>query len=148
MKALDEMISRFDSLTLRLVSSRELREREEEFRTETPVASKAIYEAYDSVDTKTTAVLQHVSIMIAVTGILYSQTGSLLFKWFFGLETLCYVLLALLCLRLLMSQHHSPTFPDTMNVAAKEATLDLTAKLTFLVSVFLIGTVVLELVAR
>jgi hypothetical protein len=149
MTFLDSMISKFDALVLYFVPDSQLKQREEEFWTEMGSLSsdskKAIYEAYDSIDTKATAVLQHVSIMIAVTGILYSQ-ASRAFKWFFGTETLVYVILALFCLRLLMVQHHSSNFGDTKNVVAKEALLDVTAKLTFLISIVLIATVLIELV--
>jgi hypothetical protein len=149
---LSEMISKFDALTLRFIPDNRLQRREAEFSKETSIYdnnfSRAIHDAYGSIDTKATAVLQHVSIMIAVTGILYSQASAAIFKWLFGAKTLLYVVLALFCLRLLMAQHHSPIFGEAMNVAAKEATLDLTAKLTFLVSIVLIITVVVELVAR
>ncbi|MFZ3310303.1 MAG: hypothetical protein WA280_13145, partial [Xanthobacteraceae bacterium] len=63
-----------------------------------------------------------------------------------GIETLVYVILALFCLRLFMMQHHSGQFSDTQNVVAREAMLDVVAKFTFLISIFLVGTVLLELV--
>lgn len=132
------------------VSKEELARRDGDFKRDdtTSVLGRAIYNAYDSIDTKATAILQHVSIMIAVTGILYSWTEVSFFKTLFGLETLSYVLLAILCLRLFMEQSHSDQFSDTENVVAREALLDLVAKLTFLVSLFLIGTVIVELVVR
>ena len=152
MTILNEMISKFDALTLRLMLDGELKQREAEFGSEVSSYdssfAKFIRDSYASVDTKATAVLQHVSIMIAVTGILYSQANGPVFKGLFGLETLLYVVLALFCLRLLMVQHHSKVFGETKNVAAKEATLELTAKLTFLISVLLIITVLVELVVR
>jgi hypothetical protein len=152
MTFLNKMISTFDTLTLRLISENELIRREAESTSEIHsydnAPNKFIRGAYASVDTKATAVLQHVSIMIAVTGILYSQANGPVFKLLFGAETLLYVVLALFCLRLLMAQHHSPRFGESKNVAAKEATLELTAKLTFLISVLLIITVLVELVIR
>lgn len=152
MKFLDDMISKFDALMMRSVSSAELTQRDKEFRVEATqygnAINRSIYDAYESIDTKATAILQHVSIMIAVTGILYSQTTPSLFKWLFGIETLIYVVLALFCLRLFMMQHHSHQLSDTQNVVAREVFLDVVAKFTFLVSVFLVGTVLLELVTR
>ena len=152
MKFLDDIISKFDALVLRSLSATELRERDEEFRKDAnnygDALTRSVYEAYDSIDTKATAILQHVSIMIAVTGILYSQTTGTFFKSLFGIETLLYVILALFCLRLFMMQHHSGQFSDTQNVAAREAILDIVAKFTFLVSIVLVGTILLELVLR
>ena len=79
MKFLDAMISRFDALTLRSSTKEDLSEREKEFREEATLHGNAvnmtINEAYDSIDAKATAILQHVSIMIAVSGILYSSIG-------------------------------------------------------------------------
>ena len=43
-----------------------------------------------------------------------------------------------------MHQHMSPNFHATKDVVAKEATLDLTAKLTFFVSIALVVTVICE----
>jgi hypothetical protein len=152
MMFLNRMISGFDALILRLTPDGELKNREKESSSEVhsydSSLSKFIRDAYASVDIKATAVLQHVSIMIAVTGILYSQANGPVFKWLFGAETLLYVVLALFCLRLLMAQHHAPNFGETTNVAAKEATLELTAKFTFLISILLIITVLVELVVR
>ena len=151
MKFLDKMIAGFDALTLLFIKHEELKEREAKLPTvihsydSSP--SKLVRDSYASVDTKATAVLQHVSIMIAVTGILYSQATRSVFKLLFGAETLLYVVLALFCLRLLMAQFQSTT-SETINVSAKEATLELTAKLTFLISVVLIVTVLIELVIR
>ncbi|RTM06371.1 MAG: hypothetical protein EKK33_32745 [Bradyrhizobiaceae bacterium] len=151
MKYLDAMISRFDALTLRFSSDQDLKQREEEFRNEIPLyanaANRLVNEAYDSVDTKATAILQHVSIMIAVSGLLYSQAASFL-RFFFVGEMLLYIILALYCLRLLMMQHVSPAYSDVQNAVCKEAVLDLTAKLTFLVSVALVLTVVAEVLVK
>lgn len=152
MTFLDGMISKFDALTLRFISDAGVKQRETEVSSEVSSYdssfSKFIRDAYASVDTKATAVLQHVSIMIAVTGILYSQATGPVFRLLFGAETLLYVVLALFCLRLLMAQSHSKQFGETKNVAAKEAALELTAKLTFLVTILLIVTVIVELVIR
>jgi hypothetical protein len=151
-KLLDEMVSRFDSIVLRSVSDEELQNRDKEFVRDAGLYSntmnRSIYEAYDSIDTKATAILQHVSIMIVATGFLYSLTSVTFLKILFGAETLLYVVLALFCLRLFMHQNHSKDLSETMNVVARESILDLTAKLTFLISLFLIGTVALELVIR
>jgi hypothetical protein len=150
-KFLDEVISQFDRQVLRFLTSDELQQRKQEFEDEVgrydSNLNKMINDAYDAVDTKATAVLQHVSIMIAVTGVLFSQAG-VRFRWLFGTEMLLYVVLALFCLRLLMAQHHSGQFSDIQNAAAKEAILDLTAKLTFIISVALIITVLAELVVK
>jgi hypothetical protein len=151
-KLLDAMISKFDALTLRPSTAKDLRQREKEFRDEASLygnaVTRAVYEAYDSIDAKATAILQHVSIMIAVSGVLYSQAASSLFRFLFIGEMLIYIVLALFCLRRLMAQHMSPSYSDTLNVVAKEAVLDLTAKLTFLISVALILTVIGEVVAK
>ena len=151
MKFLDAVIVQFDQLVLQYLASDELQQRKQEFEEEIgrydTNQNKMVNDAYDAVDTKATAVLQHVSIMIAVTGVLFSQAG-VWFKWLFGTEMLLYVVLALFCLRLLMVQHHSGQFSDIQNAAAKEAILDLTAKLTFVISVVLIITVLAELVVK
>ena len=86
--------------------------------------------------------------MIAVTGALYSWTSVAFLKLLFGVETLLYVLLAVFCLRLFMAQDHSVSLSDTQNVVMREALLDLTAKLTFFVSIILIGTVLIELALK
>jgi hypothetical protein len=151
-KFLDAMISKFDALTLRSSTDEDLQQREKEFREEAGLYGNAVNmsvnEAYDSIDAKATAILQHVSIMIAVSGLLYSQAASVFFRFSFIGEMLLYVVLALFCLRLLMAQHMSPSYSDTKNVVAKEAVLDLTAKFTFLISVALILTVVTEVAAK
>ena len=130
MKFLDLMISKFDALTLRSSSDEDLQKRDKEFRDEIPLyantVNRSVNEAYDSIDTKATAILQHVSIMIAVSGVLYSQAASFL-RFFFVSEMLLYIILTLSCLRLLMMQHLSPSYSGTQNVVAKEAVLDLTA---------------------
>ncbi|MGB9114268.1 hypothetical protein [Bradyrhizobium sp.] len=151
MKFLDQMISRFDALTLRTSSDADLQKRDKEFRDEAPLyanmLNRSVYEAHDSIDTKATAILQHVSIMIAVSGVLYSQAASFL-RFFFVSEMLLYIILALYCLRLLMAQQMSSSYSDTQNVVAKEAVLDLTAKFTFLISVALVLTVVAEVILK
>ena len=151
MKFLDLMISKFDALTLRSSSDEDLQKRDKEFRDEIPLyantVNRSVNEAYDSIDTKATAILQHVSIMIAVSGVLYSQAASFL-RFFFVSEMLLYIILTLSCLRLLMMQHLSPSYSGTQNVVAKEAVLDLTAKLTFLISVALVLTIVAEVVVK
>jgi hypothetical protein len=150
-KLLDAMISNFDSLTLRSSTEDDLQKRDKEFRDEISVYGnaviRAVNEAQDSIDAKATARLQHVSIMIAVSGLLYSQAVSFL-RFFFAGEMLLYIILALYCLRLLMAQQLSPAHSDTQNVVAKEAMLDLTAKITFLISVALVLTVVAEVVVK
>jgi hypothetical protein len=146
------MIAKFDFLSRLSCSNEELQKRDKEFRSEVTLYNnlntKAVYEAYDSIDTKATAVLQHVSIMIAVSGVLYSQAASKIFQMLFIGEMLLYIVLALFCLRLLMPQHVSPSYSETQNVVAKESVLDLTAKLTFLISVALILTVIAEVAAK
>jgi hypothetical protein len=150
-KFLDSMISTFDALTLRSATDEDLQTREKEFREEillySNTVNRSVNEAHDSIDTKATAILQHVSIMIAVSGVLYSQAASFL-RFFFVSEMLLYIILTLYCLRLLMAQYMSPSYSDTQNVVAKEAVLDLTAKLTFLISVALVLTVVAEVVVK
>ena len=153
MRFLSEIIRKFDVLILRVfLSGDDLRARDKEFNDEVGHydnnLNTMIHDAHDSIDTKTTAVLQHVSIMIAVSGVLYSQAASSLFRYIFIAETLLYVVLTLFCLRLLMAQTHSSNFSDTQNATAKEAVLDLTAKFTFLISVALILTVMAELVIK
>jgi hypothetical protein len=152
MRPLDWMISTFDAGVLRAFGKEELQKRDKEFRAETLLYSNAqnrsVNEAYDSIDTKATAVLQHVSIMIAVSGVLYSQAVSSVFGVIFVGEMLLYIILALLCLRLLMAQHFSGKFSDTQNVVAKEALFDLTAKLTYLISIVLILTVAVEVLVK
>ncbi len=152
MKFLAAMISKFDALTLRSSTDEDLRQREKEFMAEALLynntVNRSVNEAYDSIDAKATAILQHVSIMIAVSGLLYTQATSSVFRFFFMGEMLLYVVLALFCLRLLMAQHMSPSYSETKNVVAKEAVLDLTAKFTFLISVALVFTVVAEVVAK
>ena len=146
MSILDSMISMFDSVVLLKTTEDHLNKRLEEFNKD-KTASK-IYEAYDSIDVKATAILQHVSIMIAVTSVLFTQTDHTILKVAFVCELLFYIFLALACLRLLMAQHMSPKFHETKDVVAKEATLDLTAKLTFLVSIGLILTVIAEVAMK
>jgi hypothetical protein len=151
-KFLDAMISTFDTLTRRSSTEEDFRQREKEFRDETSLygnaVTRSVNEAYDSIDTKSTAILQHVSIMIAVSGVLYTQATKSLFQYLFIGEMLLYVLLALFCLRLLMTQHISSSYDDVQNVVAKESFLDLTAKLTFLISVALVITVIAEVTAK
>ncbi len=86
--------------------------------------------------------------MIAVSGVLYTQASKPLFQYLFIAEMLLYVILALFCLRLLMAQHVSSAYDDVQNVAAKEAFVDLTAKLTFLISVGLVLTVIFEVAGK
>jgi len=147
---LDKMISGFDRLILSVFSKDSLRKRDEEFKYEDPSSplTKAIYEAADSVDTKATAVLQHLSIMIAVTALLLSQVGAGFFMWLFAIEALLYIALALCCLRLFMDQTLSTSFSSTQNVTTKEAILEFTAKATFFVSVILVFSVLIKLVAK
>jgi hypothetical protein len=149
-KFLDKTITWFDGAALCLISKEDMEKRDQDFRNQDSSSplGKAVYEAYDSVDTKATAILQHVSIMIAVTGALYSWTSTAFLKLLFGIETLLYVSLAVCCLRLFMAQDHSASLSDTKNVVVRETLLDLTAKLTFFVSIILIGTVLIELVLR
>jgi H+/Cl- antiporter ClcA len=146
------MISTFDALTRRSSTAEDLRQRAKEFRDEAQLRGNAITrsvnEAYDSIDVKSTAILQHVSIMIAVSGVLYTRAARSLFKYLFIGEMLLYVVLALFCLRLLMTQHISSSYDDVQNVAAKESFVDLTAKLTFLISVALVLTVIAEVTAK
>jgi hypothetical protein len=146
-KFLDLMIARFDALTLQSSSDVDLQKRDKEFREEVPLyanmLNRSVNEAHDSIDAKATAILQHVSIMIAVSEVLYSQAASFL-RYFFVSEMLLYIILTLCCLRLLMAQHISSSYSDTMNVVAKEVVLDLTAKFTFLISVALVLSVVAE----
>ena len=151
MKFLDAMISKFDALTLWSSTDQNLRQREKEFNEEAQLygnaVTRSVNEAYDSIDAKATAILQHVSIVIAVSGFLYAQASSF-FRFFFIGEMLLYVVLALFCLRLLIAQQMSSSFSDPRNVVAKEAVLDLTAKFTFLISVTLVLTVVAEVAIK
>jgi hypothetical protein len=142
MKLLDSMINKFDAVVLLTTTDDDLNHRLGEFNKD-KTASK-IYEAYDSIDAKATAILQHVSIMIAVTSLLFSLAAYPILKVTFVCELLFYIVLALTCLRLFMTQHMSPKFHETKNVVAKEAVLDLTGKFTFLVSIGLILTIVAE----
>jgi hypothetical protein len=146
------MISSFDALARQSSTAENLRQRAKEFRAEAQIhgnaLTRSVNEAYDSIDVKSTAILQHVSIMIAVSGVLYTQAGRSLFQYLFIGEMLLYVVLALFCLRLLMTQYISPSYDDVQNVAAKESFLDLTAKLTFLISVALVLTVIAEVAAK
>jgi len=150
-KMLNSMISTFDVLTLRSSTDQDLQAKEKEFAEEISLlgnkVNQSANEANDSIDTKATAILQHVSIMIAVSGLLYSLAASFL-RFLFVSEMLLYIILALCCLRLLMTQYMSPSYSKTRNVVAKEALLDLTAKLTFLISVALVLTVVAEAVVK
>ncbi len=151
MKSVSTLIGKIDSLLLRPFSDDELNQRYAEFTNEISrrddAHEKMAREEYDSIDTKAAAVLQHVSIMIAVSSLLLSQ-ASKCFKWIFGIEAILYVILALCCLRALTSQHLSGNFNNFQDVTAKQALLDLTTKLTFLLSVVLIITVVIELIFR
>jgi hypothetical protein len=150
MSILSDMISVFDRAAIWSQSDNDLIGRETEFRNDiaryTDNGRKSINEAYDSIDTKATAILQHVSIMIAVSGVLYSTATPKFLQVIFVCEMLLYVGLALCCLRLFMTQHMSPTRSETFNVVAKEAFLDLTAKITFLVSIALVLTVIAEVI--
>ncbi len=148
MSALTALISLTDRLLLCAIAAKDLTDREHEINREanahdTKIA-KLIYEALDSIDTKATAVLQHVSIMIAVSGALYAKADSKFFQIIFVSEMLVYVLMALLCLRLLMTQHVSTDFNPSKDTVAKEAIMDLTSKLTFAVTLALAVSVVAE----
>ena len=149
MKFLDGMISKPDAAVMRTITESEIKQRE--FRNEASLhnnlVNRAILEAYDSIDTKATAILRPVPIMIAATGILYSSTHGV-FKIRFGFETLFYVLVTMFCLRLFMTRHHATPCSDTENVVMRKAILDLVSKLTFLISVILVGTLVAELVTQ
>ncbi len=151
MKFLDGMISKPDAAVMRTIPESEIKQRDSEFRNEASLhnnlVNRAIYEAYDSIDTKATAILRPVPIMIAATGILYSSTHGV-FKIRFGFETLFYVLLTMFCLGLFMTRHHATPCSDTENVVMRKAILDLISKLTFLISVILVGTLVAELVTQ
>jgi hypothetical protein len=104
--------------------------------------------AHDAIDAKSAAILTHVSVMIAVSGILGTQSASSVIALLFVVEMLLYVVLALFCLRLLMMQDILPNESNTFNAVAKETVLELTAKLTFLISIGLVLTVVVELIAN
>jgi hypothetical protein len=137
------MISKFDALALRLArltSGEKPGQRVKAFtHDQTP---RAVYDAYDSIDSKAAAILQHVSIMIAVSSILFVEASQRFLKNIFVCELLLYICLALSCLRLLMNQD---VFRDqNKNVVAKEDVLDLTAKVTFLLSIVLVITVIAE----
>jgi hypothetical protein len=144
-------ISASDGLFRRLVSHeipKRTKDLSDEVRSYDSPATRQIYEAYDAIDTKAAAILQHVSIMTAVAGVLFQTTESALFKLIFGFETSLYIILALFCLRLLMVHHLGPHLSDQSDVAAKEALLALTSKFTFLISVILVVVVIAELVSR
>jgi hypothetical protein len=144
------MISIFDRLVACLFSKNEVRQRREEFIQDSSSydsnPNRKVESAYGAIDTKATAILQHVSIMIAVSGLLFSNTGGF-FKWAFGIETVLYVVLTLFCLRLFMPQYHNVNSSSVEeDVVAKEAILDIAAKFTFLISAILIILVLIKLV--
>jgi len=152
MKLLDVMISKFDDLTLRAIHSSDLQNRENEFNSEAQLLGNATNrlanQTRNSVDTKATAVLQHVSIMIAISGLLYTQSTPTPIKLLFVTEMLLYVALALCCLRLLMTQSMLPSSSDGRNVVAKEAFFDLTAKFTYFISIILVLTIIAEVIFK
>jgi hypothetical protein len=148
MTVLAALISLFDRLLLCAITAKDLDDREHELKRESNThdtkIAKLIYDALDSIDTKATAVLQHVSIMIAVSGALYTKADSKAFQIIFISEMLVYVLMALLCLRLLMTQCVSSDFEASKDAVAKEAIMDLTSKLTFVVTLALVVSVIAE----
>lgn len=149
MKLFDSLIAALDRFLMRFISSEEIDKRDRELTREVGVydqnRTKIVYEGHDSVDTKSTAILQHVSIMIAIASLLFSQSAKPL-KWIFGFEAILYVLIALCCLRLFMAQELSGTLNDTQGLVAKEALFDRIAKITFIVTIAMVITFAAELV--
>lgn len=156
MKSLSEYLSgmmRFaDTQILRIFAEDEVAKRVDELSAEIhnydSSPTKIVRDVYGSIDTKATAVLQHVSVMIAISGVLYSSASALFVRVVFAIEMLLYVALALVCLRLLMSQHFSSTFDERQDAVARQAVFDITAKFTFLVSIALIVMVVVEIFVK
>ncbi len=151
MKLLTKMIHCIDALFLRFFFTKSLQEQSyQEFNREASLydsnLNTLVRDTHASVDTKATAVLQHVSIMIAVSGLLYTQATNAILKGIFIAEMLLYVILTLFCLRLLMVQSPSPNFSEISDAAAKQLLLDMTAKLTFVISIALSVTVLVEVV--
>jgi hypothetical protein len=112
--------------------------------------ARVLSSSLNSTDVRSTAILQHVSIMIAVCGLLYSQSenGSC-FRFVFAIELLCYVLLTLFCLRLLLdrSGNDQQERPDLQKEALwKEKVQYRTGQLTFLVTVALAITVIFKVI--
>ena len=149
MKILDWLISLADNLFRLLIANGRLPERERSLNQQAQIygnsVTMAVRDSYASVDAKSAAILQHVSIMIAVSGLLYSQASiaPTFAKIFLG-EMLVYIFLALFCLRLLMGKNLYQTNSETLNVVAKDALVDVTAQLTFLVTIILVTTVIVE----
>ena len=145
---LRKLVEGFDFLAKLLLPKTELKEWRQDlnkdFKEYGSPNTEFVYQAFDSIDTKTTAVLQHVSIMIAVSGVLFTQsTGAI--RIIFGLEMIVYIFLTLFLLRFLMRQH-SFSEDDLWEVARREMLLDLTTQTTFLTSLCLILTFGFELV--
>ena len=151
MKFLDWLISFIDGITLR-ISAEQLNERSK--KTQLLVGgydsgpARFVRDSFASIDAKATAVLQHVSIMIAVSGILYTQATGKFFGFLFALEMLIYVVLAVFCLRLLMTKYVPGATSEIDDTLAKDAVFDAVAKLTYFLSLVLVVTVVLELVVK
>jgi hypothetical protein len=151
-KFFNAAFNQFDKLILFFVRDEERKKRakllEADAMDYNSVQKKILYDAYDAIDTKAAAVLQHVSIMTAVAGVLFSQTDAGFFRWVLGIETLVYLILALSCLRLLMTDQYYEKELSVESVARQEGILEFTAKITFLVSVVLIVTVFAKLVVK
>ncbi len=113
--------------------------------------ARVISSSLTTTDARSTAILQHVSIMIAVCGLLYSQSdkGSC-FRFVFAVELFCYVLLTLFCLRLLLdrSGNDRENRPDLQKEALwKEKVQYITGQLTFLITVALAITVLFKVIS-
>ncbi len=135
----------FDRAISALIDEKKLAGARRDFENEpeTPL-NRAVYETLATVDTKATAVLTHVSVMLAAAGVLYSQTTGFL-RYMFGAELVAYVVMTLCCLRLIMIPYLDEE-PTSNEAVRREAILDGTARFTFFISVIFAVTFVAELI--
>lgn len=110
-------------------------------------AGGAAAQSYSTSDAKNTALLTHVSIMIAICGLLFSQEQSQAFVWIYGLEIVAYLLIAICCMRGLMSSklpNHTEYFADAH---FKETLFNKCALWAILLTIILAAAVVFEVIS-
>lgn len=152
MNILDLIIRGFDWL-LSLISRQSIKTMKVEDLRARPAdnePARVLSESLNATDSRATAVLQHLSIMVALCGILYSQpdSGSTI-KFVFVTELFMYLLLTLCCLRLLVDRSTYVIFEgrDLEKEALwKEKILYLTVQCTFVTTIALAASVFIKAV--
>ncbi len=156
---ISRMIAHIDNALLAFAKWRASRHDDESFYTVSMnvrnVSREEVHFSFlSAVDAKSSALLTHISIMIAFSIVLFESAKSNVYlKYLIGVEAVAYILLACLCLRCIrvLGPRLAVSTPDEYRQALKNEIIfrrelyDLTLNLVFVVTVLFAITFILNL---